>query len=105
MRLYFDRNFRFGGYSTSAQEYGNEVINTGFWFLSIVLLAILGPITGIIGFILINYYNKSVEEDNAKIKDKRKHFKKAPPVAYFLSILYLIIGFFMWIIILSDLTN
>ena len=110
MRLYFDKNFRFGGYSTSVEEFGNEAISFGLEYLLLFLVVIIGPFSGFVGLWLTDSYNKAVDEENAKIrkskaKGKKKYHKKAPAIAWILSILFIIIGSFLWMIIANDLTN
>lgn len=110
MRLYFDRNFRFGGYSTSAEEFGNEATKFGLEYLLLFLVIIIGPFSGLVGLWLTDSYNKAVEEENdrikkSKTKGKKQYHQKAPAIAWILSVLFIIIGSFLWMIIANDLMN
>lgn len=95
MRLYFDRNFKFGGYSTSAQEMGNEVLNFGISSVMLILMFFLGPISGMI-------YIKALEENDRLAKKwecrgKKNPYKKSPTSEWVLAYFLLILGAFYWV--------
>lgn len=95
MRIYFDRKFRFGGYSQSPQELFNSYAEFAGSGCLLFFLAILGPFTGIIMLYFVHKADKEIQERN-------RHFpnRKVKPVSskeYAKAYFMMFLGCIYWI--------